>query len=232
MEKCTQGHEYCSDWRMNPTPGWYLQFCLGLILAKWPRLPRCALFLHVLCLLWDGFFWFQEPYFRFNDVSYRWIAYDNWTYATIFSVSAQLRWNQKPSRFLHYSEFELNSLFFSKRAKEKILLVFDGVDTVSSVWLNGVQVGSTDNMFRRYVSPVGTSLPSGRLSAAILRLFCVLPAGFPSWRRADGGRKRAESCLRVAGSLCSSEVSSSFGLQSSSRVSSRGPEGGMSRQLH
>lgn len=98
------------------------------------------------------YFWFQEPYFRFNDLSYRWIAYDNWTYATIFRVSPELRWSPKLPGFPHYSEFDLNCLFCSKRAKEKVLLVFDGVDTVSSVWLNGVKVGSTDNMFRRYVS--------------------------------------------------------------------------------
>lgn len=48
-----------------------------------------------------------------------------------------------------------NCLFYSKRAKEKVLLVFDGVDTVSSIWLNGVKIGSTDNMFRRYVSSLG-----------------------------------------------------------------------------
>lgn len=48
-----------------------------------------------------------------------------------------------------------NCLFYSKRAKEKVLLVFDGVDTVSSIWLNGAKVGSTDNMFRRYVSCLG-----------------------------------------------------------------------------
>lgn len=33
----------------------------------------------------------QDPYFRFNDVSYRWIAYDNWTYATVFTASTELR---------------------------------------------------------------------------------------------------------------------------------------------
>ena len=33
----------------------------------------------------------QEPYFRFNDLTYRWIAYDNWTYTTIFTVSTELR---------------------------------------------------------------------------------------------------------------------------------------------
>ncbi|XP_041827729.1 beta-mannosidase [Melanotaenia boesemani] len=68
----------------------------------------------------------QDPYFRFNDVSYRWIALDNWTYTNIFTVSAQLR------------------------DKQKVLLVFDGVDTVASISLNGIKVGKTDNMFRRY----------------------------------------------------------------------------------
>lgn len=125
------------------------------------RFPPCS----VPFMGW--FFWFQEPYFRFNDLSYRWIAYDNWTYATIFSVSPELRWNCKLSRFHYYSEFDLNCLFCSKRAKEKILLVFDGVDTVSTIWLNGVKVGSTDNMFRRYVSPLRTTRPSGHLSASI-----------------------------------------------------------------
>uniref|UniRef100_H3C1U4 Beta-mannosidase n=1 Tax=Tetraodon nigroviridis TaxID=99883 RepID=H3C1U4_TETNG len=79
----------------------------------------------------------QDLYFRFNDLSYRWIAYDNWTYSTIFTASAELR------------------------AKEKVLLIFDGVDTVSSIWLNGVEVGSTDNMFRRYDFSVGDSLKDG-----------------------------------------------------------------------
>ncbi|KAK2826701.1 hypothetical protein Q5P01_020915 [Channa striata] len=68
----------------------------------------------------------QDPYFRFNDVSYRWIAFDNWTYTTTFTVSTHLR------------------------GKQKVLLFFDGVDTVASVWLNGVFVGKMDNMFRGY----------------------------------------------------------------------------------
>lgn len=57
-----------------------------------------------------------------------------------------------PSPLPYYSKCVHNCLFCFKRAKEKVLLVFDGVDTVSSIWLNRVKVGSTDNMFRRYVS--------------------------------------------------------------------------------
>uniref|UniRef100_A0AAX7UEP9 Beta-mannosidase n=1 Tax=Astatotilapia calliptera TaxID=8154 RepID=A0AAX7UEP9_ASTCA len=67
-----------------------------------------------------------DPYFRFNDVSYRWIALDNWTYTTTFTLSAELS------------------------VKQKVLLVFDGVDTVGSVSLNGIAVGKTNNMFCRH----------------------------------------------------------------------------------
>lgn len=72
----------------------------------------------------------QDPYFRFNDVVYGWIALDNWTYSTTFNASAQLR------------------------NKQKVALVFDGVDTVASVWLNGRALGQTDNMFRSYAFSV------------------------------------------------------------------------------
>ncbi|XP_019746038.1 beta-mannosidase-like [Hippocampus comes] len=69
----------------------------------------------------------QDPYFRFNDLLYEWISLDNWTYATTFAVSKELR------------------------SKRQVLLILDGVDTVASVWLNGALVGRTDNMFRSYV---------------------------------------------------------------------------------
>ncbi|KAF6724384.1 Beta-mannosidase [Oryzias melastigma] len=76
----------------------------------------------------------QDPYFRFNDVSYRWIALENWTYSTTFAASAQLR------------------------AKQEVELIFDGVDTVASITLNGNLVGKTDNMFRRYDFSIGELL--------------------------------------------------------------------------
>lgn len=68
----------------------------------------------------------QDPYYRFNDLLYQWIALENWTYSTTFS---------------------LNSSF---RDKNKQLLIFDGIDTVATVSLNGITLGNTDNMFQRY----------------------------------------------------------------------------------
>uniref|UniRef100_A0A9J7XCE8 beta-mannosidase n=1 Tax=Cyprinus carpio carpio TaxID=630221 RepID=A0A9J7XCE8_CYPCA len=68
----------------------------------------------------------QDPYYRFNDLAYRWISLDNWTYTTSFSVPSHVR------------------------GKGKAVLVFEGVDTVSTISLNGLTIGKTDNMFRRY----------------------------------------------------------------------------------
>uniref|UniRef100_A0A673L7P9 Beta-mannosidase n=1 Tax=Sinocyclocheilus rhinocerous TaxID=307959 RepID=A0A673L7P9_9TELE len=68
----------------------------------------------------------SDPYYRFNDLAYRWISLDNWTYTTLFSVPTHVR------------------------GKGKAVLVFEGVDTVSTISLNGVTIGKTDNMFRRY----------------------------------------------------------------------------------
>ncbi|RXN06765.1 beta-mannosidase isoform X1 [Labeo rohita] len=68
----------------------------------------------------------RDPYYRFNDLAYRWISLDNWTYTTSFTVPTHVR------------------------GKGKAVLVFEGVDTVSTISLNGVTIGKTDNMFRRY----------------------------------------------------------------------------------
>ncbi|MED6285632.1 hypothetical protein CHARACLAT_031129, partial [Characodon lateralis] len=78
-----------------------------------------------------------DPYFRFNDLLYRWIALDNWTYTTTFTGSPQIR------------------------IKHKVLLIFDGVDTVASISLNGIILGKTDNMFRRYDFSVRDLLNDG-----------------------------------------------------------------------
>jgi beta-mannosidase len=43
-------------------------------------------------------------------------------------------------------------------AAREIVLVFDGLDTVADVVVNGVTVGSSDNMFVRYVFHVKSVL--------------------------------------------------------------------------
>uniref|UniRef100_A0A4W5L5H4 Beta-mannosidase-like galactose-binding domain-containing protein n=1 Tax=Hucho hucho TaxID=62062 RepID=A0A4W5L5H4_9TELE len=94
-------------------------------------------------LLKQGFI--KDLYFRFNDVAYRWIALDNWTYTTTFSI---------------------NLVVLCSRAKQRVQLVFEGVDTVASVSLNGLVVGKTDNMFCRYVSLLSPVLYASERSQA------------------------------------------------------------------
>uniref|UniRef100_A0A8C4NSR8 Beta-mannosidase n=1 Tax=Dicentrarchus labrax TaxID=13489 RepID=A0A8C4NSR8_DICLA len=106
----------------------------------------------------------QDPYFRFNDVSYRWIAFDNWTYTTTFTASTQLR------------------------TKQKVQLVFDGVDTVATIWLNEIIVWKTDNMFRTYDFSVRDLLKDGDNE---LRVSFLSPVLYASERR------KAHSAYRV-----------------------------------
>uniref|UniRef100_A0A8D0FRN0 Beta-mannosidase n=1 Tax=Strix occidentalis caurina TaxID=311401 RepID=A0A8D0FRN0_STROC len=68
----------------------------------------------------------QDPYYRFNDVTYRWISLDNWTYSRTFKTP------------------------FDDRKWQKVNLVFEGVDTVAQILINNITLGRTDNMFNRY----------------------------------------------------------------------------------
>ena len=63
--------------------------------------------------------------YRFNDVEYRWVAGGNWTYDVVFPLSSE--------------QVERTSL----------LLDCHGLDTVASVYINNVIVGTSDNMFVR-----------------------------------------------------------------------------------
>ncbi|KAJ6252035.1 beta-mannosidase [Anaeramoeba flamelloides] len=76
-------------------------------------------------------------YYRFNDVNYRWISYDTWSYKTTFT-----------------KQFESGN---------KYLLEFESIDTISEIKLNGITIGKTNNQFRiwrydvtNYLSREGT----------------------------------------------------------------------------
>ncbi|XP_048365176.1 beta-mannosidase isoform X2 [Sphaerodactylus townsendi] len=84
------------------------------------EVPGCA---HT-ALLRQGLI--QDPYYRFNDLAYRWISLDNWTYSREF---------QTP---------------FDVSTWQKVSLIFEGVDTVAEIVVNNLTVGRTNNMFNRY----------------------------------------------------------------------------------
>lgn len=85
----------------------------------------------------------QDIYYRFNDIEYRWVSKDNWNYTRIFEVKENLT------------------------QKQEIFLVFYGVDTIASVYLNGHHIGDCENMFVRYVFPIKSII---RVGSNILEL--------------------------------------------------------------
>uniref|UniRef100_A0A1B6CRS8 Beta-mannosidase n=1 Tax=Clastoptera arizonana TaxID=38151 RepID=A0A1B6CRS8_9HEMI len=76
----------------------------------------------------------EDILYRFNDVNYRWVARDNWTYSTKFDVDPIIL------------------------EKEHVLISFYGVDTISSICLNDKLLGYTSNMFVRYSYEVKNNL--------------------------------------------------------------------------
>jgi beta-mannosidase len=68
----------------------------------------------------------SDPFFGDNEKSVQWVAESDWEYQKEFSVEEGLI------------------------DHDKVFLVFDGLDTLASVILNGIEVGRADNMFRQY----------------------------------------------------------------------------------
>jgi beta-mannosidase len=67
-----------------------------------------------------------DPFVADNEKRVQWVAESDWVYRTSFACTDELL------------------------IEEKVLLVFDGLDTLATVVLNGHELGHTDNMFRRY----------------------------------------------------------------------------------
>ncbi|XP_026682406.1 beta-mannosidase-like [Diaphorina citri] len=67
----------------------------------------------------------HDIFYRFNDVHVRWVAHDDWVYTTSFTVPKESQ-----------TEYQV--------------LVLSGVDTISSIYINGRFLGNTSNMFVEY----------------------------------------------------------------------------------
>jgi beta-mannosidase len=67
-----------------------------------------------------------DPFVADNEKRVQWVAESDWIYRCSFRCSPELL------------------------GEEKILLVCEGLDTLATVFLNGHELGHTDNMFRRY----------------------------------------------------------------------------------
>lgn len=105
----------------------------------WPaRVPGCV---H-LDLLAQGLI--PDPFYRNNENKVQWIEKEDWEYEHDFNFSRNI--NQR----------------------EKIELVFEGLDTLATIFLNGKQIGQTDNMFRCYRFEVTKIIKRGRNNLRVL----------------------------------------------------------------
>ncbi len=85
-----------------------------------------------------------DPFVADNEKRVLWVAESDWVYRRTFMVDAVLM------------------------TEQRVALVCDGLDTLAEVTLNGVRLGETDNMFRRYTWDVKPLLREGENELVIL----------------------------------------------------------------
>jgi beta-galactosidase/beta-glucuronidase len=69
----------------------------------------------------------EDPYVRFNEVNYRWVAEGTWMYVS--------------------TPFALDDYANSSSTTQPLYLRFEGLDTVANVYFNEKLVGSSSNAF-------------------------------------------------------------------------------------
>jgi len=80
-----------------------------------------------------------DPFYDRNEENLQWIAEKEWWYRTRFQADSLPLQND-----------------------ERLVLLFQGLDTFTTIWLNGVEIGSTKNMFRGYQFDVGKLIKIGQ----------------------------------------------------------------------
>jgi len=86
----------------------------------------------------------SDPFYRDNEKSVQWVGETDWQYRRTFAVNAETISHQR------------------------ILLRCEGLDTLTSIRINGQEVGKTDNMFRTWEFDVKPLLKTGDNSIEIL----------------------------------------------------------------
>ena len=118
-----------------------------------------------------------DPFYRDNEKVVQWVSDAPWVYDRSFDV---------PSALL---------------AKEHILLRCDGLDTLATIAINGIEVGRTDNMFRTYEFDVKRLLRPGA-NRITIQFDSVLPyirakekqRPLPTWAYPGAAYVRKEPC--------------------------------------
>ncbi len=76
----------------------------------------------------------EDPYYDTNELDCAWVEDREWWYRTTFTGPGALA------------------------SDERLQLVFEGLDTYATVWLNGVELGRTENMFREHVFDITSAV--------------------------------------------------------------------------
>jgi beta-mannosidase len=87
----------------------------------------------------------EDPFYDRNERECAWIEDREWWYRTTFRGQKE-----------------------ALRADERLRLVFHGLDTFATVWLNGEELGGHQNMFREAAFDIGASLRRGENTLAVL----------------------------------------------------------------
>ncbi len=98
----------------------------------------------------------DDPYFRLNERGAQWIDKEDWIYRTSFTLPADMK------------------------DKERIDLVFEGLDTYADVSLNGHKILSADNMFRGWRESVKPYLKDGANSLEVY-FHSPIKRDIPKW---------------------------------------------------
>jgi beta-mannosidase len=86
----------------------------------------------------------DDPFFGHNDLKAKWVEEKVWWYRTEFT-------------------FEKDGL----DPDERLELIFEGLDTFATVYLNGVELGSTENMFISHTFDVTREIVNGKNVLAV-----------------------------------------------------------------
>ncbi|MEI6033844.1 MAG: hypothetical protein WCS65_06135 [Verrucomicrobiae bacterium] len=113
----------------------------------------------------------RDLHWRFNESSQQWVCGKDWIYERAFEASPQLA------------------------ACDRVELCCDGLDTLATIELNGVEVGRADNMFRYWRWDIKPLLRMGENRLRIT-FASVLPyvrerdakRRLPAWNEPDAGR--------------------------------------------
>ncbi len=85
-----------------------------------------------------------DPFAGDNEKRVQWVAESDWVYRTKFNCSNELL------------------------SKDKVFLVCDGLDTLATLTLNGIELGHTDNMFRQYQWEIKGLLNAGGINELMI----------------------------------------------------------------